>query len=121
MRILVFILLSSLLVMCKSKDAVPSVEPLSFVVILTKNASPKTLKKESSFKLIDFKKVNKTLNQWTLKFDEDIKQSKKIKAELLNHPDVISVFEQEEFDRINLKNGQKSKVGAIGKRKATKQ
>ncbi len=107
--------------MCKSKNTLPITEPIIYVVILESDTSPKAIKKDISYDLIDFKKANKTLNQWILKFNEDSKKKKKIKTVLLNHPNVVSVFSQEQMDKINLKNSKKAKVGSIGKKNATKQ
>jgi len=107
--------------MCKSKDVLPTDQLLNFVVILEGESTPKVLKKDISFELIDFKKANKTLNQWTLNFKSGLKNEKKLKAELLNHPKVVSVYTQDQFEKINLKNNKKAKVGPIGKRRATKQ
>ena len=107
--------------MCKSKDALPTEQALNFVVILEGELSPKVLKKDISFELISYKKSNKTLNQWTLSYKADLKKEQRLKAELLNHPKVISVFTQDQFEKLNLKNGKKAKVGPIGNRNATKQ
>ena len=121
MRIIAFLFLSCSLLMCKSKDVLPTEQLSSFVVVLEGETSPKVLKKDISYELVDFKKANKTLNQWSLKFNVSLKEQKKLKAQLLNHPKVVSVFTQDQFDKINLKNGKKSKVGPIGKKNATKQ
>lgn len=121
MRIIVFLLLSCSLLMCKSKEVIPTEQLLNFVVILEGESSPKTLKKDISFELVDYKKANKTLNQWSLQYKGEAKSEKKLKAELLNHPNVVSVFTQDQFEKINLKSSKKAKVGPIGKRKATKQ
>ncbi len=121
MRIVTFIILACTLVMCKSKNVIPEAQLLNYVVVLEGEKTPKALKKDISSDLVSFEKTDKTANQWTLKYNEDISKEKKLKSELLNHPIVISAFTMDQYKKILLKKGQQESVGSQGKRKATKQ
>lgn len=104
--------------MCKSKDVLPTDQLLDFVVILEKETTPKVLKKEISYDLVDFKKADKEINQWALNYKTDPINEKKLKSELLNHPKVVSVFTKAQFEELMRK---KAKAGDYGSRKAKKQ
>lgn len=107
--------------MCKSKSVISTDQLLEYVVILEKNATPKLLKDEISFDLINFKRNDEELNQWALDFNEDLKKAQKIKTALLNHPKVVSVFTKAQFDEIRLKKGKKTSEGSLGRERNAKQ
>jgi len=119
MRILAFILLSCTLVMCKTKSPIAPEQLLNYVVVLEAKASPKDLKKDISFELADFREDNSDDNQWVLNFEEDISKEKEIKAELLNHPKVMSAFTESQYAK--MKSKSRSKKTSKGKKTATKQ
>ena len=121
MRIFSLILVICLFVMCKSKEVLPPEQITLFVVILKDDFTPKSIQKDIPFETVDFKKANKTLNQWSINYKAGTKEQAALKTALLNHPDVINVFTQEQIDRINLKNSKKAKVGSLNGKKATKQ
>ena len=106
--------------MCKSKDVIPSDQLLDFIDILEKEATPKALKKDISYDLVDFKKADKAINQWALNYKTDPVNEKKLKLELLNHPKVVSVFTKAHFDEL-MRKKSKTGTGDYGSRKATKQ
>lgn len=116
MRILAFVLLSSTFLMCKSKNAIPSDQLISYIVILEKGASPKHLKKDISYKLENHEQQDKMLNQWMLAYNGDPIEENSLRAELLNHPKVISVFTKEYFEKLKLKDNSKIKSGISNKR-----
>ena len=107
--------------MCKSKDAIPADGLLEYVVILEKGATPKGIKKDIAFNLSNFNKEDKVRNQWLLEYKEGTGKEKKIKAALLNHPEVVSVYTKEQFELILLKKGKKSMEGSQGRDKEAKQ
>jgi len=107
--------------MCKSKNVIPADDLLKYVVILEEDATPKVIKEDISFNLASFNKGDKLLNQWTLEYDEGVGKEQKIKAALLNHPKVVSVFTKEQLETMLLKRGKKSGIGSLGKDKDSKQ
>lgn len=107
--------------MCKTKDVVPTQQLTQFVVILQDDFTPKAIQKDIPFEMVDFKKINKTLNQWRVNFNIEEKDQTSLKRALLNHPKVINVFTPEQMEIINLKNSKKAKVGSLGEKQATKQ
>ena len=120
MRIIFVLLLTSLFFSCKTKDAIQSDELLKFVVILEKSSSPKVLKKDISFDLITYTGIDKSLNQWTVDFKGLPKDTNKLRASLLSHPEVISVFTMAQYEKLKLKKQKKSEDGAFGKKGAEK-
>jgi len=120
-RFLIFILLSCAFIMCKSKSVMPTELLLSYVVVLENDTKPNDIKADISFKQVNAKEDERDENQWIVDYDEDPGKIKKIKAELLNHPKVLSVFTKAEYLKLKGKTGQSTKVGSLGKRKATKQ
>jgi len=106
--------------MCKSKDVIPNDQLLDYVVILEKEATPKALKKDIKYDLSAFNKTDKEANQWALSYNTDVKNEKKLKSQLLNHPKVVSVFTKAQFEKLMLEKGRR-KAGDYGSRKATKQ
>ena len=121
MRILAFLILICTLIMCKSKDVLPSSEQLNYIVILEGQSTAKALKNGISFDMLDYDKTKDTINQWAIVFRGNLKNSSKLMAELLNHPKVVSVFTKEQFEKLKSKNEQKSKEGMNGRNKVSKQ
>jgi len=106
MRIAVFILLVSVLCMCRSKAIVSEdvIDPFSYIVILQGDTSPKSLLKGLDLLALETKQTNKDLNQWTLIFDGAVNDAKSIKTKLLNDPTVTGVFTLEEYEKMIRKN-----------------
>jgi hypothetical protein len=116
MRIIIVFLLSILFFSCKTKDVIQSDQLLKFIVILEQPAHPKVLKKDISFDLIAFTGIDVSLNQWAVDFKGMPKDANKLRASLLSHPKVISVFTLAQYEKIKLKNSKKGKDGAFGKK-----
>ena len=106
--------------MCKSKAVIPSDQLLNYIVILKKDVTVKDLKKDLKNDVKDFNKMKSEMNQWALVFHGESKESSTIKAELLNHHDVVSVFSKEEFEKMQLKE-KKDDNGQSSRKKVTKQ
>ncbi|MFT4536048.1 MAG: hypothetical protein ACJA1A_002902 [Saprospiraceae bacterium] len=116
MRILLFVLMVSSFTMCKSKDKILIGEKIHYVVLLKKGATIKMLKKAINHEILDAKLSSKSLNQWTISFNQDKKKSKHIKRDLLNVDFVISVFTPDELENMNSKSNKKAKVSPIKER-----
>ena len=115
MRIVIVLLLSCLFFSCKTKQGIRSDQLLKFVVTLEQSVNPKVLKKDISFDLIAYTGVDKNLNQWSVDFAGLPKDTNKLRASLLNHPKVISVFTMAQYEKLKNKNKNKSNDGAFGK------
>ena len=120
-RLLMFVLLSCGFIMCKSKSIVPAEQLLSYIVVMESDASPKELKSSISFNQLNYEESDKSSNQWLVNYAEDTSKEKRIKAELLNHPKVLSVFTVDEYAKYKDKENRRSKSGSIREKTATKQ
>jgi len=106
---------------CKTKDVIQSDQLLKFVIILEQSSSPKDLKQDIPFELIAFKGLDEKLNQWAVDFEGSQKDVNKLRASLLSHPIVISVFTMAQYEKLKLKNTKKDDGSAFGKGGVSKQ
>ena len=120
MKYWIVLVLPLLFVACKTKKLVPESEEISLYVMLKEDVSPKNIKGDLTFDLSSYDKASDMANQWLFKFIEEKSKENKIRAELLNHPQVISVFDQEQYAKIKAKKESGGKQGVTGK-KALKQ
>ena len=121
MRIVLTLLVSSLFFCCKSKQVILPDHLIKYVVVLEPSANPKNLKKDISFDLISYEKVDKELNHWAVDFKGLPKDSNKLKASLLNHPKVLTVFTMDQYEKFKLKTAKKDREGTYGGKDARKQ
>lgn len=114
------VLVSVLLIMCKTKEVIPEGQLINFVLTLEKEASPKEIKGDISFEMEKFQQVNENLNQWSVHYKAHLNKENKLKSELLNHPKVLGVLTLDQFNKMNSKKNH-SRSGSMGKKRATKQ
>lgn len=121
MRVLLFVVLSTMLVMCKSKEVIPAEELVGFVVLIKEGSDPGDVKEDISYDLASSERVEDDTNQWSMQFRTGAENNNKVKTQLLNHPLVMSVFTAEQFAIMKRKRGARSQNGSIDGRRATKQ
>lgn len=107
--------------MCKTKDVIPQDKLLKYVVVLNKGVSPKVLKKGNAFDLVNYDKLDKEINRWSMDFNESAKNAKKLATSLLNHPEVVSVMSWSQYEKKKMEKEKKSSDGKLGKAGAAKQ
>lgn len=120
MRVVIGILLTCLLFSCKTKKVVQTDELLQFVVILEKSISPKDIKKDIPFELIESSEIDKDINQWSVNYKGMPKDMNKLRASLLSHSKIISVFTIAQYEEFKLKKAKKKKSDAFGKKGTSK-
>ncbi|MEM9547813.1 MAG: hypothetical protein AAGA77_17655 [Bacteroidota bacterium] len=120
-RIFVLLLFSFTFIMCKSTSKLPTEELLSFVVILEKDVTPKDLKKDISYRQVNYEESDKNENQWIVNYSEEIDKEKQIKTALLNHPGVLSVFTKAQYAQIKDKSSKDTRSGNQGKKTPVRQ
>lgn len=111
MRISILILICCSLIMCKSKDAIPAEEPISYVVVLDKSSSPNKLRSKIKHDIVESSQYMDFEGQWLILFKNEGDKSKKIKADLLNQDIVFGVYTKEQIDEINSKTRKKERTG----------
>ena len=116
MKYWIVLALPLLFMACKTKKIVPGSEEISLYVMLKQDVSPKTIKEDLSFDVNSYRKASDIANQWLFKFIEEKSKENQIRAELLNHSQVISVFDQEQFAKIKAKKESGGKDGITGKK-----
>lgn len=121
MRVFFVLLFISLFVSCKTKEVLPQDQMIKYVVILKEASNPSVLKKGIPNDILDYRNLDKKLNQWVVDFKALPTENEKLGASLLNHPKVISVFTWAQFEKLKQKNENKAVDGAFGKGGAAKQ
>jgi len=114
-KILCLIMMTSLLTMCKSKENVEILEPIQYTVLLTEGTTVKALAVKIDHKITDAKLSSKSQNQWTINFQNVGKKSQSIKKDLLALDIVLTVYDDEQLQKMESKSVQKSKVSPVSK------